>query len=102
MKGRRAKTNVNTTANQKKGKYFKRQWELKVKPIKLPIARENKSDQVVIDFSLHVIGWESGASFLDQSQSKAKKNNAVSDYFQHLNQNCSNKSWLVLVLHLGF
>ena len=30
--------------------------EIKVKPIKLPRARENKSDQVVIDFSLHVIG----------------------------------------------
>ena len=32
---------------------------------KLPKARENAGDQVVL--ILHLIGWESGASFLDQS-----------------------------------
>ena len=36
--------------------------------------RENEGDQVVISFSLHLIGLESGASFLDQSQSKVKQN----------------------------
>ena len=38
------------TVNQKK-KYLKSQWEFKVKTIKLPKARENAGDQVVIGFS---------------------------------------------------
>ena len=40
----------------------------------MPKARENVGDQVVISFSLHLIGLESGASFLNQSQSKVKQN----------------------------
>ena len=45
----------------------KSHWELKVKPTKLPKARENAGDQ-------GVIGEENGTSLLDQSQSKAKQN----------------------------
>ena len=39
-----------------------------------PVARENVSDQGAIGFSLHLIGWEGGASFLDQSNSTVKQN----------------------------
>ena len=46
---------------------LKSQWELKTKTTKLPKARENAGDQVVIGVSLHLIGWESGASFQDPS-----------------------------------
>ena len=46
---------------------FKSQWKLKVKVTKLPKARENAGDQVVI-------GWECGTSFMDQSQSEVKQN----------------------------
>ena len=46
---------------------LKSQWKLKVKVTKLPKARENAGDQVVI-------GWECGASFMDQSQSEVKQN----------------------------
>ena len=44
----------------------------------LPKARENVGDLVVIGFSLHLIGWESDAIFLDQSQNdvKQKESNA--------------------------
>ena len=38
------------------------------------VARENASAQVVIVFSLSLTGWESDASFLDQSQSEEKQN----------------------------
>ena len=37
------------------------------------LARENAGDQVVIGFSLHLIGWKSGANFLDQSQGEVKQ-----------------------------
>ena len=72
------KTNNNlkviTMTNQKKENTFKNQWELKVKTTKLPEVQENAGDQVVIDFGFasNIIGWESGASFLDQSQSEVK------------------------------
>ena len=45
-----------------------------VKTNKLPKARENAGDKVVIGFSFELIGWESGKSFLDQSQSEKKQN----------------------------
>ena len=48
---------------------FKSQWELKVKPTKLPTARENVGNQIVIGSVLHMIGREGDASFLDQSKS---------------------------------
>ena len=43
-----------------------------MKTSKLLEARENGGDQVVMVFSLHLIGWEDGASFLDRSQSEVK------------------------------
>ena len=45
------KTKLITTANQKKGKHFKSQWELKVKTIKLAKARENAGEQAAIVFN---------------------------------------------------
>lgn len=54
------------------------QLDLEVKTSILPKARENVGDLVVIGFSLHLIGWESDAIFLDQSQNdvKQKESNA--------------------------
>ena len=40
---------------------------------KLPKARQNADDQVASGFSFVSDWWESGASFLDQSQSKVKE-----------------------------
>ena len=37
-------------------------------------ARENASDQMGMALVLYLIGWDGGARFLDQSQSKVKKN----------------------------
>ena len=67
----KTKTKVITTANQSKGNY---QWQLEVNSCNRPVARENASDQGAIGFSLHLIGWEGGASFLDQSNSTVKQN----------------------------
>ena len=50
------------------------QWQLEVNACNRPVARENASDQGAIGFSLHLIGWEGGASFLDQSNSTVKQN----------------------------
>ena len=52
---------------KKKKPLLKSQWKLKVKVTKLLKARENAGDQVVI-------GWECGASFMNQSQSEVKQN----------------------------
>ena len=41
----------NNVNGQSEKKYLKSQWEFKVKTIKLPKARENAGDQVVIGFS---------------------------------------------------
>ena len=61
---------------------------------KLPKARQNADDQVASGFSF-VSDWsESGASFLDQSQSKVKgkqtnhrakyrKSKSIAEYFRH-------------------
>ena len=65
---------INYNGQSKEREMLKSQWELKTKTTKLPKARENAGDQVVISVSLHLIGWESGASFLDQAQSKVKQN----------------------------
>ena len=51
------------------------QWQLEVNASNRPVARENASDQGAISFSLHLIGWEGGASFLARpikQHSKAK------------------------------
>ena len=50
------------------------QWQLEVNACNRPVARENASDQGAIGFSLHLIGWEGGASFLGQSNSTVKQN----------------------------
>ena len=43
------------------------QWELK-----LIEARENAGDRTRLFLVLHLIGWEDGASIVDQSQYKVK------------------------------
>ena len=57
---------------QKKRNTIKSQWDLKIKPTKLPKARENADDQVVMVLVLQLISWDGGASFLDQSQSEVQ------------------------------
>ena len=46
-------------------------------------ARENAHDQVTIDFSLYLIGWEDSASFSGpitaQSKAKPKQSRIISD-----------------------
>ena len=50
------------------------QWEFKVKTGKEHETRENAGGQIVIVFLvLNLIGWEVGASFLDQSQNEVKQ-----------------------------
>ena len=43
-----------------------------MKTSKLLEARENGGGQVAMVFSLHLISWEDGASFLDRLQSEFK------------------------------
>ena len=47
---------------------------LRTKTIKLPKARENAADQVVIAFRVHLIGRESGASFFRPITDRSKAN----------------------------
>ena len=58
---------------------------LRTKTIKLPKARENAADQVVIAFRVHLIGRESGASFLDQSQTGIKQIQSIPGLLSILN-----------------
>ena len=59
---------------KRKENTFTSQWEPKEKTNELPKARENESDRLVIGLSVAFLGLESGASFLDQSQSELKAN----------------------------
>ena len=63
----------NPKQNNSNNQSEKRNILLRTKTIKLPKARENAADQVVIAFRVHLIGRESGASFLDQSQTGVKQ-----------------------------
>ena len=47
--------------------------ELKIKTTKLPKAQEMWANKSWLMLILHLIGWESGASFLDQSQREVKQ-----------------------------
>lgn len=49
-------------------------WQLRWTTSQLLKAREIAGDQVEIDLSSHLIGCESGASFLNQSNSEGKQN----------------------------
>lgn len=51
----------------------------------LPKARENVGDLVVIGFSLHLIGWESDAIFLDQSLNDVKQKESNAELISTLN-----------------
>ena len=46
-------------------------------------AREKTNGRDAVGFAFHLIGWESGVSFLDQSQSVAKQTNAIQVYLRH-------------------
>ena len=67
------KTKVITTPIRWKEDTFKGQWKLKNRPniLKRGKTRASKSCLVLV---LHLICWESGVSFLDQSQSEVKQN----------------------------
>ena len=67
------KTKVITTPIRWKENTFKGQWKLKNRPniLKRGKTRASKSCLVLV---LHLIGWESGVRFLDQSQSEVKQN----------------------------
>ena len=47
--------------------------ELKIKTTKLPKAQKMWANKSWLVLVLHLIGWESGASFLDQSQREVKR-----------------------------
>ena len=65
-----------TTTNHRKGNVTRCQWELEVKAVQPPEARENAI--------LNLIGWESGVIFVDQLHNEVKQNKAISDFFRHL------------------
>lgn len=69
---------------------LKSQWEPKVKTTKLPKALEN------FVLVLHLIGWESGASILNQSRREVEKN-ATPDCFRHSSQNCSISNYRLII-----
>ena len=71
-----------TTTNHRKGNVTRCQWELEVKAVQPPEARENACDQVVL--ILNLIGWESGVSFVDQLHNEVKQNKAILDFFRLL------------------
>ena len=68
----KTKTKIITKVSQKKRNTIKSQWNLKKKPTKLPKARENSDDQIVMVLVLQLISWDGGASFLDQSRSEVQ------------------------------
>ena len=68
----KTKTKVITTANRSEGCNIISQWEFKVKTNKLLETRENARDQTILAKVLNVIGWDTSASFLDQSLSEVK------------------------------
>lgn len=82
------------------------QWELKVKTSILRKTRENACDQIAIGFSLNLIGWEAGASFL--SELIPKRSQAIPKYFliafRHSVENCSISTfiWFQWALELKF
>ena len=71
------------------------QWGLQVETSKLPEARENANDKVAIVLVLHLIGWESGASFVDQSQNEVKENQSNIDLLSTLNSKNSSKTFVI-------
>ena len=70
-----------------------------MKIAKLPKARENALvTKSCLGLVLHLIGWESSASFLDQSQSKVKRNQSNPRLLSKI-ENCSQgKTYLLQIL----
>ena len=72
---RKSKTKVRRTINQNQRNYLKEEpWVIEAKTSKLPEERENAIHQVEMVVVLHLIGWDDGASDLDQSKSEVKQN----------------------------
>ena len=67
----KTKTKLTTTANEQKEKYRLKRGKARESAGKRGKARVTKSWLMLV---LHLIGWGSGASFEDQSQSKVKQN----------------------------
>ena len=74
------KTKVITKANRRKESALKSQWELRIKPTKLPKARENAGEQVVIGFNFESDWLREWREFLDQSWSEVQQIKAIPDY----------------------
>ena len=53
---------------------FKSQWKLRIKITKQPKRRETRATESWLVLVLHLIGWESDAGYLDQSQSEVRQN----------------------------
>ena len=81
------KTKVITTPIRWKENTFKGQWKLKNRPniLKRGKTRASKSCLVLV---LHLIGWESGVRFLDQSQSEVKQNHSNPGKLSTLSWKC--------------
>ena len=82
------KTKVITKANRRKESALKSLWELKIKPTKLPKARENAGEQVVIGFNFESDWLREWREFLDQSWSEVQQIKAIPDYSRHSIENC--------------
>ena len=55
----------------------------------LKVNKHKKSDKIELVFVSHLIGKESGASYLDQSWKVMKNNTAILRLFLHETENCS-------------
>ena len=82
------KTKFITKANRRKESALKSQWELRIKPTKLPKARENAGEQVVIGFNFESDWLREWREFLDQSWSEVQQIKAIPDYLRNSIENC--------------
>ena len=88
------KTKVIMTANQKLGKYEMEPLRTQSKTGKLAIWNvKNTNDQLSLVLVLNLIGWESGTSFLDQSQSETKQNHSNPGLLLTVNLKLFSKQW---------
>ena len=98
----KSETKVITTANQRKRNTFKGQLELKVKNSNCPKRGKTRATKEWLFKLFHPIGWENGASFLNQSQSKWSETNVIPDCFRHWIENCSNTKFYKRQPHLSY
>ena len=74
---------------RRKENTLKSQGEVKVKPSKLPKARETRVTKLRLVLVLHLIGWEeSPFVFKANHSARWSTNNAISIYYRHSVENC--------------